>query len=93
MRRCLRRNIANGTFQDFQERLLHTFTGNIARERNVLGLARDLVDFIDVNDAALSAFDVVISVLQQPQNNVLHVFADVAGFRERGRIRDGKRHI
>ena len=36
---------------------------------------------------------VVIRVLQQPQNDVLHVLAHIAGFGERGRIGHGKRHV
>ena len=49
---ALRRNVANGAFQNFQQRLLHAFAGNVARDGNVFRLARDLVDFVDVNDPA-----------------------------------------
>ena len=49
---ALGRDVADGAFEDFQQRLLHAFAGNVARDGNVLGLAGDLVDLVDVNDAA-----------------------------------------
>ena len=90
---ALRRDIAGAAFENFQQRLLHAFAGNVARDGDVVGLAADLVDLVDVNDADLGALHVVIGVLQQAQDDVLHVLADVAGFGQRGRIGDAKRHI
>ena len=58
----------------------------------VLGLA-DLVDLVDVDDAALGGFKIVIRILQKLQEDVLDVFADVAGFGERGRVADGEGDI
>jgi hypothetical protein len=55
----------------------------------VLGFA-DLVDFVDVDDAALGGFEVVIGVLQQLEQDVFDVLADVAGFGERGGVADGE---
>src|SRR5205807_754907 len=89
----LGRHVANGPFQDFQQRLLHTFAGNVAGNRDVFGFAGDLVDLININNAALSAFDVVIGVLQQAQNDVLDIFADVAGLGKSSGIGDGEGHI
>ncbi len=66
---------ANGAFQNLQQRLLHAFAGDVARDGDVLGLARDLVNLVNVNDAALGALHVVIGVLQQAQDDVLDVFA------------------
>ena len=90
---ALRGNIANSPFQDFQEGLLHAFAGDIAGEGNVFGLARNLVDFVDVDDAALGALHVVVRILEQAQNNVLDVFADVAGFGERGSVGNRERNL
>ena len=90
---ALRRNVAGAAFENFQQRLLHAFARNIARDADVVGLAADLVDFVDVNDADLGALHVVIGILEQAQNDVLHVFADVTGFGQGGRIRDAERHI
>ena len=77
----------------FSKRLLHAFAGDIARDGDVLGLAGDLVDLVDVNDAALGALHVVIGVLQQAQDDVLDVLAHVAGLGQRGGVGDGERHV
>ena len=61
--------------------------------RDVVGLASDLVDLVDVNDPDLGPLHVVIGILQQPQDDILDVFADVAGFGQSRRIGDAKRHI
>ena len=90
---ALRRHVADGAFQDFQQRLLHAFAGNVARDGDVFRLARDFVDLVNINDAHLRALDVVIRVLQQAQNDVLHVLAHVAGLGQRRGVGDGKRHI
>ena len=44
----------------------------------VFRLAADLVDLVDVHDAALRALDVVVGRLQELQDDVLDVLADVA---------------
>ena len=90
---ALRRNVADGAFENLEQRLLHAFAGNVAGDRDVLGLAADLVDFIDVDDAALGAGDVEIRGLKQAQDDVFHILADVAGFGEGGGIDDAERHV
>src|SRR5205807_8948920 len=79
---ALWRNVGYGAFQDLEQSLLHTFARNITRDRRILVLAPDLIDLIDVDNALLTALHVPIGILQQPQNDVLHVFADVASFRQ-----------
>src|ERR1044071_5754191 len=69
------------------------FAGHVARDRRVVALAGDLVDLVDVDDAALGALDVVIGVLQQRDDDVLDVLADVAGLGEVGRVGDRERHV
>jgi len=34
-----------------QQRLLHAFAGHVPGDRGVVGLARDLVDLVDIDDA------------------------------------------
>ena len=60
---ALRWNIAGATFQNLQERLLHAFAGNVPGDADVVSLAADLVDLVDINDADLRALDVVIRIL------------------------------
>jgi hypothetical protein len=79
---------AIGAFDQLQERLLHALAGDVARDRRVVALAGDLVDLVDVDDAALRLLDVVVALLQELLDDVLDVLADVARFRERRCIRD-----
>ena len=50
---ALRRHVGDRPLEDLQQRLLHALAGDVARDRRVVGLARDLVDLVDVDDAAL----------------------------------------
>src|SRR6185503_19892948 len=45
---ALPRHVANGALENLEQCLLHAFTGHIPCDRNVFGLTRDLVDFIDI---------------------------------------------
>ncbi len=67
--------------------------GDVARDRRVLGLAGDLVDLVDVDDAGLGALRVEVGGLDELEEDVLDVFADVAGLGERGGVGDGERHV
>ncbi len=67
--------------EDLQKSLLHAFTGNIACDRRIFILATDLVDFIDIDDPLLTALHVAVGRLQQFQDDVLDILADIAGFR------------
>jgi hypothetical protein len=78
---ALRRHVTTAAFQDFQERLLHAFSRNITRNTDVVRLAADLIDFIDINDPDLGSLHVVIGVLQKPQDDILDILSDVTGFR------------
>src|SRR6185369_9544045 len=90
---ALRRHGRDRAFHDLQERLLHALARDVPRDRGIVGFARDLVDFVDIDDAALGALDVVVGRLQKLQDDVLDVLADVAGFGQRRRIRHGERHV
>ena len=50
---ALRRHAGNRTLDNFEQRLLHAFAGNIARDRRILALTGNLVDFVDIDDTAL----------------------------------------
>src|SRR6266853_2045046 len=85
---ALRRHGRDRPLDQLQQRLLHALAGNVPGDRRVVGLARDLVDLVDIDDAALRLVDVVVAVLEQLLDDVLHVLADVARLGERGRIGD-----
>ena len=56
---ALRRHRCHGAFHDLQKRLLHALPAHITGDRGVVRLAGDLVDLVDIDDAALRAFHVV----------------------------------
>ena len=56
-------------------------------------LAGDLVHLVDVDDAALGQLNVEIRRLQQAEQDILDIFAHIAGLGQRGRVRDGERHV
>ena len=89
----LRRDAGDRAFQNFEQGLLHAFARDVPRDARILGLAGDLVDFVDVDDAALGLGDVEVSGLEQPYQNVLDVLTDVARFGERGRVGDREGHV
>ena len=87
------RHIGNGPLENLQQGLLYALARDIARNRRILVLAADLIDFVNIDDARLAPLHIPIGVLQQPQDDVLYIFADVARFGERGRINDRERHV
>ena len=90
---ALRRHRGLRALEDLQQRLLHALAGDVARDRRVVGLARDLVDLVDVDDPRLGLLDVVVGGLDQLQQDVLDVLADVAGLGQRGGVGDRERHV
>ena len=77
----------------FSKRLLNAFAGNIAGDADVVGLAADLVDLVDVNDPDLGTLNVIIGILEKPQDDVFHVLADITGLGQRGRVGDAKWNV
>ena len=90
---ALGRHVGNRAFKNLQQRLLHAFAAHIAGDRRVFVLLGNFVDLIDIDDALLSLLNIAIGGLQQLQNNVLDVFADVTGFGQRRGVHDGERNI
>ena len=74
---ALGRHVGRRAFEDLKQRLLHALTRDVARDRRVLVLAADLVDLVDVDDALLALLDVAAGGLQQLEDDVLDVLADV----------------
>ena len=90
---ALRRHRGDGAFHDLQQRLLHALARHVAGDRGIVRLAGDLVDLVDVDDAALGALDIVVGGLQQLQDDVLDVLADIAGLGQRRRVGHGEGHV
>ena len=90
---ALRRHGGDGALHDLQQRLLHALARDVAGDRGVVGFAADLVDLVDIDDAALRALDVVVGRLQQLQDDVLDILADIARLGQRGRVGHGEGHV
>ena len=59
----LRRHVGDRAFENFQQRLLYAFAGNVAGDGGILVLAPDLVDFVNVDDPGLGAAHVAVGGL------------------------------
>src|SRR6266571_1656795 len=68
---ALGRHVGDRALEDLQERLLNALARHVTRDRRVLRLSRDLVDLVEVDDAALRALDVVVRRLEQAQDDGL----------------------
>src|SRR6516225_1208904 len=90
---ALRRHRRDRAFHDLEQGLLHALARDVAGDRGVVGLAADLVDLVYIDDAALGALDVIVGGLQQLEDDVLDVLADITGFGERGGISHGEGHV
>ena len=90
---ALRRHGGHRAFHDLEERLLHALARHVAGDRGIVGLAADLVDLVDIDDAALRPLDIVVGGLQELQDDVLDILADIAGFRQRRGVGHGEGHV
>ena len=90
---ALRRHGCNRTFHNLQQCLLHPFARYIAGDRRVVGLAGNLVDLVDIDNAALRTLNIIVGGLQQLQNDILDIFANIARLCQRCGIGHGERHI
>src|SRR3546814_5751652 len=75
---ALRRNRGNRALHHLEQRLLDALARYIARDRGIFGLAADLVDLVDIDDPALCPLDVVIRRLEQLEDDILDILADIA---------------
>ena len=83
---ALRWNVGYRAFENLEQRLLHAFAGDIAGDRGIFVLAADLVDLVDVDDAGLGAGYIAVGSLQELEDDVFNILADVAGLGERSGI-------
>ena len=90
---ALRRHRGHRPLEDLEQRLLHALARHVARDRRVVRLARDLVDLVDVDDPGLGLLDVEVRGLDQLEEDVLDVLADVARLGQRRRVGDRERDV
>ena len=90
---AVRRNVRESSLDDLQQRLLYALTADIAGDGRIFALTGDLIDLIDIDDAALGTFNIVICRLYELEKDVFHIFTDVARLCQRGRVGDGEGNI
>ena len=86
-------DVGDGAFDDFEEGLLHPFARDVAGDRDVGGGAVDLVDLVDVDDAHLGFGDVVVGGLEEAEDDVFDIFADIARLGQGGGVGDGEGNV
>ena len=90
---ALRRDVGDRALQNLQQRLLHALAGYVACDGGVFALAGNLVDLVDIDDAALGLLDIVVGGLNQTQQDVFHVLAHIARLGQGGGVRNGKGYV
>ena len=83
-------HVGRGAFEHLQQGLLHPLARDVAGDGDVEGGLADLVDLVDVEDAPLGGSHVPVCSLDETKDEVLHVFAHVAGLGECGGVTDGE---
>ena len=86
----LRRHVCHGALQNLQQCLLNAFTGHVPGDGGVLALSCDLIHLVDVNDAPLGKLHIKVRRLQKPQQDIFHIVAHIARFRQRGGVGNGE---
>ena len=89
----LGRDVGHGAFDDFQKSLLHAFAGYVAGNGRTVGLAGNLVDFINIDNALAGGVKIIVGILEKLHQNVFHVLAYVTGFGKRGRVGYGEGYL
>ena len=87
------RHIADSAFQNFQQCLLHALSANIAGDGWVLALAGDLINLVHIDNTNFGFGNIKVRSLNQLEQNVLNVLANVTGFGQGGGVRNRKRNV
>ena len=87
------RNTSNRTLKNLQKCLLNAFTGDITSNREVLGLASNLINLIDVDNTYLSALNIAICGSNELKQDILDIFTNVTSLGKGGCVSNGKRNL
>ena len=90
---ALRGNACDSSLENLQHRLLDALAGYVSRNRSVVGFAGNLVDLIDIDDAAFGALHVEICRLKEVCEDTFDVLTHVTGLCKRSRIGDRKGNV
>ena len=87
------RDVRHGALENLEQRLLDALAGDVARDGDVVGAAADLVDLVDEDDPVPGLLDVHAGRLDEVEQDVLDILADVARLGERRGVGDGEGHV
>src|SRR5688500_15743138 len=90
---ALRRYGGGRAFHQLEQSLLNALARYVAGDGGIVRLAADLVDLVDIDDAALRTLDVVIRRLKQFQDYVLDILTDITSLGQGRRIGHGEGHV
>ena len=77
------REFDDGSFEHFEERLLHALVAGIGGDGVVrAGFSGDFVEFVEVDDAVLGFFNVLVCRIVEVSYGDFYIRADEAGFGE-----------
>ena len=86
-------NTCHRTFKNLQKCLLNTLARDITSNRKVLGLASNLVNLIDVDNAYLSALNIAVSSSNELKQDILDIFTNVASLSKSCCVSNSKRNL
>ena len=90
---ALGRNVCYSALDYLEQCLLNALAADVSCYRRVLGLSCNLVDFVDIDYAALGALYVVIRGLDYSEQDVFDILADITRLGERSCVRNGERNV
>ena len=76
----LRWNACYRTLNNLKQRPLHSLSGNITGNRNILALLCDLINLINIDNSVLCTVDIIIRCLNQLKENILYILSHITGF-------------
>src|SRR5690606_28236319 len=83
----------HGALDQFEQCLLDALPGHIPGDGGVVRLAGDFVDLIDVDNAPLGLFHIVVALLQQLLDDVFNILTHIAGLGQGGGVGNGEGHV
>src|SRR5687768_15467692 len=84
----LGRYVGDRPFENLEQGLLDPLARDVAGDRGIFVLPADLVDLVDIDDPLLALLDIAARRLQQFEDDVLDVLADIPGLGQGRRIDD-----
>ena len=90
---ALGRYVGDRSFQNFQKCLLNTLTADVTGDRSVFGFTGDFVNFVNIDNTVFGSFYIKICRLQQTNQHIFDVIANIAGFGQCRCVCNRKRNI